>query len=63
MINQGVNIYYSDTDSILTYKPLSLVPKELGKLKDEFDGKIIQEAYFLVSNMITGTLMKIIRDL
>lgn len=41
--------YYTDTDSVFTDKPLDikLIGKELGFMKDELNGKIIQEAYFL----------------
>ena len=44
----NVNIYYTDTDSIFVDKPLpyNLVGKELGQMKDELDGNIINEAYF-----------------
>ena len=40
---------YTDTDSIFTSKKLdnSLIGKELGLMKDELDGNIIKEAYFL----------------
>ena len=47
-LNEGIDILYSDTDSIFTNKPLpqNLVGKELGQLKDELNNKVIQEAYF-----------------
>lgn len=43
------NVVYTDTDSIFTTQPLdsSLIGKELGLMKDELNGKIIQEGYFL----------------
>jgi hypothetical protein len=42
-------ICYTDTDSIFTTNelPEDLVGKELGLMKDELDGTIIDEAYFL----------------
>jgi hypothetical protein len=45
----GINIYYSDTDSLFTDKPIPshLIGKDLGLLKDEMNGMIIKEAYFL----------------
>lgn len=45
----NINVYYSDTDSIFTDKTLpdNLVGVELGLLKDELDGLVINEAYFL----------------
>jgi hypothetical protein len=47
-IYNNINVFYTDTDSIFTDKvlPDNLVGKELGELKDELDGKLIQEAYF-----------------
>jgi len=43
------DVLYTDTDSIFTSKKLedSLVGKELGLMKDELDGIVIKEAYFL----------------
>lgn len=43
------SIYYSDTDSIFTDKPLdlNLIGKDLGLMKDELNGSEIKEAYFL----------------
>jgi hypothetical protein len=45
--NEGV--VYTDTDSIFTSKKLEdkFIGKELGLMKDELDGNIIEEAYFL----------------
>lgn len=45
----GINILYSDTDSMITDKPLPnyLLGKDLGLLKDELNGCIIEEGYFL----------------
>jgi len=47
--HNGINIYYSDTDSIFTDKPLpdNLIGNNLGLMKDELNGSIIKEAYFL----------------
>ena len=47
--NLGINIYYSDTDSLFTNKPIPshLIGKELGLLKDEMNGLTIKEAYFI----------------
>jgi hypothetical protein len=44
----GINIYYTDTDSIFIDKelPANMVGKELGLMKDELDGGVIKEAYF-----------------
>jgi len=41
--------YYTDTDSVFTDKPLNLnlIGLELGLMKDELNGKVIKEAYFL----------------
>jgi hypothetical protein len=43
------NTLYTDTDSIFTIKPLdpSLIGLELGMMKDELKGGVINEAYFL----------------
>jgi hypothetical protein len=43
------NILYTDTDSILTTVPLPEceVGKKLGQMKDELNGKVIAEGYFL----------------
>lgn len=40
---------YTDTDSIFTQEalPNHLIGKELGLMKDELDGKVVLEAYFL----------------
>lgn len=45
----GINIYYTDTDSIFTDKPLPdhLVGPDLGQMKDELNGKVIIRAIFL----------------
>lgn len=42
------NIYYTDTDSIFIDKPLpnNEIGKDLGLMKDELEGNIIEEAYF-----------------
>jgi hypothetical protein len=49
LLNLGIKIYYSDTDSLFTDKPIPshLIGKDLGLLKDEMNGLIIKEAYFL----------------
>ena len=46
---QNDNIFYTDTDSLFTDTPLNSedVGTEIGLMKDELDGKIINEAYFL----------------
>ena len=43
------NIFYTDTDSLFTDTPLNFenIGSEIGLMKDELDGKIINEAYFL----------------
>jgi len=43
------NIYYSDTDSIFIdgNLPDSMIGSELGQMKDELNGKVIERAYFL----------------
>ena len=43
------NTLYTDTDSVFTSKPIdpSLLGIELGMLKDELKGQVINEAYFL----------------
>ena len=48
ILNKGNNIYYSDTDSIVTNKPLNsdLTGKEIGKFKLEY---VIKKAYFVNS--------------
>ena len=45
----GINIFYFDTDSIFTDKPISehLIGDDLGLMKDELNGGIIKKAYFL----------------
>jgi hypothetical protein len=47
--NLGINIYYTDTDSLFTDKALPnyLIGSEIGQLKDELNGGIITKAYFL----------------
>jgi DNA polymerase elongation subunit (family B) len=49
LIKLGINLYYTDTDSIFVDKELPnyLVGKDLGQLKDELNGKFIKKAYFL----------------
>lgn len=46
---KDANTCYTDTDSIFTTKSLNpiLVGKELGQMKDEMDGIVIQKACFL----------------
>jgi len=48
-VELGINILYSDTDSMITDRPLPsyLIGKDLGLLKDELDGGIITRGYFL----------------
>jgi hypothetical protein len=43
------DVLYTDTDSIFTSKKLEdiLIGKDLGLMKDELEGNIIEEAYFL----------------
>ena len=43
------SVYYTDTDSIFTDKPLNIseISSELGFMKDELDGNVISKAYFL----------------
>ena len=43
------NTLYTDTDSAFTTKPIdsNLLGKDIGLLKDELNGQVIQEAYFL----------------
>jgi len=45
----GIKIYYTDTDSIFTNKPLPshLIGVDLGLMKDELNGLVIKQAYFL----------------
>jgi hypothetical protein len=45
----NIAIYYTDTDSFFTDKPLpeNLIGKDLGLMKDELDGLTIDKAYFL----------------
>jgi len=40
---------YTDTDSIFSANPISmeLIGEALGLMKDELEGQIIEEAYFL----------------
>lgn len=51
LIKLGINLYYTDTDSIFTDKEipdyLNLIGKDLGQLKDELNGKFIKKGYFL----------------
>jgi DNA polymerase elongation subunit (family B) len=49
LIKLGINLYYTDTDSLFTDKelPKYLVGKGLGQLKDELNGGVIKKAYFL----------------
>jgi hypothetical protein len=42
----GINVYYTDTDSIITDKELPS-GKEIGELKDELNGGIILDVMFL----------------
>ncbi len=44
-----INTLYTDTDSIFTIKPIdpNLLGVELGEMKDELKGQMINEAYFL----------------
>ena len=48
-IELGIKIIYTDTDSIFTDKPLPdyLIGVELGQFKDELNGLVIKQAYFL----------------
>lgn len=46
------NTLYTDTDSIFTTKPLDptllgIAMRELGQMKDELKGQVIEEAYFI----------------
>jgi hypothetical protein len=45
----NTDCYYSDTDSVFTKTKLdpSLIGDELGLMKDELDGVLVKEAYFL----------------
>ena len=45
----GINVFYTDTDSIFTDKPLPLhmIGDDLGLMKDELNGQTIIKAYFL----------------
>ena len=45
----GESLCYTDTDSIFTSKelPASMLGAELGLMKDELDGDVIHQAYFL----------------
>jgi DNA polymerase elongation subunit (family B) len=45
----GINIYYTDTDSLFVDKELPeyLIGNNLGQLKDELSGGLIKKAYFL----------------
>jgi hypothetical protein len=48
-VKLGIKIYYTDTDSIFTDKPLPdyLIGNDLGQFKDELNGLVIKQAYFL----------------
>jgi hypothetical protein len=45
----GIDVLYTDTDSLFTDKPLPdyLIGKELGQMKDELEGGVITKGYFL----------------
>jgi hypothetical protein len=49
LVKLGINLYYTDTDSIFVDKDLPgyLIGNELGLLKDELKGGYIKMAYFL----------------
>nr|YP_010192427.1 hypothetical protein LK379_mgp25 [Amanita sinensis]QZN08164.1 hypothetical protein [Amanita sinensis] len=49
LMKHGIKLYYTDTDSIFIdgILPKELVGKELGQMKDELNGGLIQKAYFL----------------
>jgi len=49
LVKLGINLYYTDTDSIFIDKeiPKNLIGSELGQLKDELKGGYIKKAYFL----------------
>ena len=51
------DVCYSDTDSIFTTHPLPdhLIGSELGQLKDELGGTVIDKAYFLGLKQYTYT--------
>lgn len=46
---EGYDAYYTDTDSIFLNKPLpkEMIGDEIGQMKDELNGNIIDKAYFL----------------
>jgi hypothetical protein len=46
---ENVAVAYTDTDSIFTTEKISdnLIGKDIGLMKDELEGNIIKEAYFL----------------
>jgi len=46
---EGYNIFYTDTDSLFTDKPLpqNLVGDDIGQMKDELKGRVIKRALFL----------------
>ena len=48
-LKNNIKIYYTDTDSIFVDKPLPdyLIGDNLGLYKDEMNGRLIEEAYFL----------------
>jgi hypothetical protein len=45
----GINVFYTNTDFIFTDKPLPphMIEDDLGLMKDELNGSIIEKAYFL----------------
>jgi len=49
LVKLGINLYYTDTDSIFVDQelPPELIGNELGQLKDELKGEYIKKAYFL----------------
>jgi hypothetical protein len=62
----GINIYYTDTYSVFTDKPLPpfLVGKGLGKMKDELNGKTIVRAIFLGNkNIVINIIMMMVKKL
>nr|YP_010759074.1 DNA polymerase [Hericium alpestre]WEX31988.1 DNA polymerase [Hericium alpestre] len=48
-VDPNITIYYTDTDSLFVDKPFSteLVGDDIGLMKDELKGNIIEKAYFL----------------
>nr|YP_010852411.1 DNA polymerase [Lactarius subindigo]WGL35963.1 DNA polymerase [Lactarius subindigo] len=49
LLKLGIKLYYTDTDSIFVNRelPPELVGNELGLMKDELNGAIIKQAFFL----------------